>query len=70
MRPITPLQDVKLWYRKLIAAPQGVIYEDDYFQLGVRQVRPSPQLTLNCNYRRHPAIDRSSVRWQSAYLNR
>eukprot|EP00873_Tetraselmis_striata_P008662 jgi/Tetstr1/428926/TSEL_018902.t1 len=43
MRPITPLQDVKLWYRKLIAAPQGVIYEDDYFQLGVRQEYRAPE---------------------------
>eukprot|EP00192_Tetraselmis_astigmatica_P009597 CAMPEP_0117664690 /NCGR_PEP_ID=MMETSP0804-20121206/9368_1 /TAXON_ID=1074897 /ORGANISM="Tetraselmis astigmatica, Strain CCMP880" /LENGTH=955 /DNA_ID=CAMNT_0005471967 /DNA_START=71 /DNA_END=2938 /DNA_ORIENTATION=+ len=46
--PITPLADPRMWFKKLTAAPQGVLYEDDYLQIGLKQEYRPPEgrLTL------------------------
>jgi len=45
-RPITPLADLGIWFRRLVAVPQGVLYEDDYLQIGLKQEYRPPQARL------------------------
>ena len=37
-KPISLLGDRHAWFRKLICNAQGILCEDDYLQIGVRQV--------------------------------